>query len=288
MCVWLLITNWGPIAAGHPTYLIFYVGLLAAGALVAGLALRNPDKRGRLWLSIIGAVVFVVFTVIAIWLKPFGATDVALEAMQGTDTVSVTQNGGRIVLEPAGGFDTGIIFYPGARVDARAYANILMPLAEAGNQVVIVKEPLGIAFFSTSFADRWIADNPEPTSWIIGGHSLGGAVSSIAADGNESVDGLLLYASFPASDISGRSGLEVSSIYGTNDGLATPEQVEASAIDLPPTAVLVPIVGAIHSDFGDYGLQPGDGTADITRPDAQAQIAEASLTLIDRVRRNPG
>ena len=287
VCVWLLITNWGPIAAGHPTYLIFYVGLLAAGVLVAGLALRNPDQRGRLWLSIIGAVLFVVFTVIAIWLKPFGATDVALTAMEGTDTVAVTQDGGRIVMEPTGGFDTGVIFYPGARVDARAYANILMPLAEAGNQVVIVKEPLGIAFFSTSFADRWIADNPGPRAWIIGGHSLGGAVSSLVADGNDAIDGLLLYASFPASDISGRTGLEVSSIYGTNDGLATPEQVEASVVDLPSTAVLVPIVGAIHSDFGDYGLQPGDGTADITRPDAQAQIAEASLELIDGLATGP-
>ena len=119
VCVWLLVTNWGPVSAGHPTYLIFYVGLLAAGVLVAALALRNPDKRGRLWLSIIGAVVFVVFTVTAIWLKPFGATDVALEAMKGTDSVSVTQSSGRIVMEPTGGFDTGIIFYPGARVDAR-------------------------------------------------------------------------------------------------------------------------------------------------------------------------
>ena len=49
-----------------------------------------------------------------------------------------------------------MFFQPGARVDPRAYAAILRPLAESGHVVVIVKQPLGIAFLATGALD---ADN---------------------------------------------------------------------------------------------------------------------------------
>jgi hypothetical protein len=282
--LWLLVTNWGPIAAGHPSYLVFYVGLIVVGVSTVVWTILRPDRPYRRWLSIVGAVVFVAFTIVAFWLKPFGATDIALDAMDGSATVSVTQDWSRILMEPIGSDPSaGLIFYPGARVDARAYANVLTPIVEAGYRVVIVKPPLGIAFFSTSYASNWVNDDTELSRWVVGGHSLGGVVASSSEDNYGEIVGLVLYASFPSSDISDRSGLTVSSIYGTNDGLAEPERIRASASDLPPTAVLVPIDGAVHSDFGDYGLQPGDGQPDITRTEAQSQITEATLTLMSRI-----
>ena len=39
----------------------------------------------------------------------------------------------------------GLVFVPGARVDPRAYAHILRPLAEAGYLVAVLKEPFGLA-----------------------------------------------------------------------------------------------------------------------------------------------
>ena len=280
-CLWLLVTNWGPIRYGHPTYLFYYVGLMAIGAWIAIRWLRNPDRTSRLWLSIIGAIVIVGLTILAIWLRPFGATDVALDAMSGSDSVAVTQSGSRILMEPIGTQPSaGLVFYPGARVDARAYANVLTPIVEAGYQVVIVKPPLGIAFFATSFAQGWIGDHPDIDRWAVGGHSLGGVVGSTSVDGDEPVDGLVFYASYPLSDLSNRSEVAVTSIYGLNDGIAEPDQIEESAVDLPSGAVFVPIEGAVHSDFGDYGLQPGDGRPEITRPEAQAIIADATLALM--------
>ena len=43
--------------------------------------------------------------------------------------------------------------------------------------------------------------------------------------------------------------------------------------ELPPTAEFVRIEGAIHSYFGDYGEQRGDGTPTLSRQAAQDQIA---------------
>ena len=47
--------------------------------------------------------------------------------------------------------------------------------------------------------------------------------------------------------------------------------------------VLTEIVGGVHAYFGDYGTQSGDGTATISRADAQAQIQAASLALLERL-----
>jgi len=43
------------------------------------------------------------------------------------------------------------------------------------------------------------------------------------------------------------------------------------------------IKGAVHSSFGDYGDQPGDGTPTIDRSTAQAEISKATLELMATV-----
>jgi len=120
----------------------------------------------------------------------------------------VSESATRIVLTPAGpASDTGVFFQPGARVDPRAYAAILRPLAEAGHVVVIAKQPLGIAFLSVSAFDAARAEHEDLTRWVVGGHSLGGTVAATQADAADDdpdapVVGLVLFASYPASDLS--------------------------------------------------------------------------------------
>jgi hypothetical protein len=45
----------------------------------------------------------------------------------------------------------------------------------------------------------------------------------------------------------------------------------------------VVIDGAVHSSFGDYGDQPGDGTPTVDRSAAQAEISKATLALLAAV-----
>jgi len=124
--------------------------------------------------------------------------------------------------------------------------------------------------------------HPEIAHWLVGGHSLGGTVAAALADNDDRVEGLVLFASYPANPII-RNDLKVLSISGTADGFATPADIEASRAKLPPSTKLVVINGAVHSSFGDYGDQPGDGTPTIDRSAAQAEISKATLELMATV-----
>ena len=97
------------------------------------------------------------------------------------------------------------------------------------------------------------------------------------------VRGLLLWASWPNRSIADRVSLQVTSISGSNDRLATPAKIDAAKPKLPPDTRYVVIAGGNHSLFGDYGPQSGDGTPTITRDQAQTQIRIASLDLLRRV-----
>ncbi len=78
------------------------------------------------------------------------------------------------------------------------------------------------------------------------------------------------------------STFDAVSIFGTNDGLTTLDNIDDSIEDLPDGANFVPIDGAIHSHFGDYGLQPGDGEPGITRQEAQNLIVSTTLAFMMR------
>jgi pimeloyl-ACP methyl ester carboxylesterase len=98
------------------------------------------------------------------------------------------------------------------------------------------------------------------------------------------VQGLALWAGYPA----GNNGLAdrqlpVVSIYGTNDGLASRFEVDASRALLPAGTRYVPIEGGNHAQMGWYGPQPGDGTATISREEQQQQVIAATVELLAAV-----
>jgi len=95
------------------------------------------------------------------------------------------------------------------------------------------------------------------------------------------VQGLVLWAAYPDSsnDLSHRD-LAVTSIYGTLDGLATTEKIDASHPLLPPTTEWVAIEGGNHAQFGRYGPQSGDNPATIGPKEQQRLVVEATLRLL--------
>jgi pimeloyl-ACP methyl ester carboxylesterase len=143
--------------------------------------------------------------------------------------------------------------------------------------------PLNLAITNANAATEVMAAYPQVERWAIGGHSLGGAMAArYVYTHPEIVEGLVLWAAYPAEsdDLTAREDLVVSSIYGTEDGLATVEKVESSRGLLPPSSSFVAIPGGNHAQFGSYGDQSGDRPASISRDQQQGMVVEATLAVL--------
>lgn len=211
----------------------------------------------------------------------------ALAAMQSTDTVQFSEQNGWLVFQPvaqsnafAQPLKTGLIIYPGGKVDYRAYAPTAQAIAAQGYLVVIPPMPLNLAFFDVNAAEKIIAAFPEIQTWAVAGHSLGGvAASSFAAQNPDKIQGVAFWASYPQGNMTTFPG-QVISISASNDGLSTPDKIEASKKDLPPSTQFVVIEGGNHAQFGYYGAQEGDNPATISRAEQQAQLVAAMVQFL--------
>jgi pimeloyl-ACP methyl ester carboxylesterase len=213
---------------------------------------------------------------------PMPEARAALEAAARTDDVLVLTND-RLTFRPTDQTPTtGLILYPGGRVDPRAYAPTARAIADRGYLVVITPMPLNLAFFAPNRAQAVIDDFPAIKHWAVGGHSLGGAMAARFAHRHPSaVEGLALWASYPAASESlAERDLAVVSIYGTRDGLATPEEIKDSRPRLPAATRWVAVEGGNHAQFGWYGPQGGDHPALIGRSAQQHQVINATVRML--------
>jgi hypothetical protein len=309
---WLGWTFWSTILSGHPVLLALAivcaaVGLVAVfwavGSLVLGgrqdregdpwhPARRTPSElrrraRWRIVLAVPALLVCGVLVGALAYSRPFPAEPVALAALIPNDRVRIADRITWYEMSPirqdrAGNPippTTGLVLVPGAQIDARAYAHVLRPLVEAGYFVAVLKEPLGFSVLDPDHAETVLAVHPEISYWALAGHSLGGVTAARTADTNEQVNGLVLFGSYPAGRIE-RTDLKVTAVFGSNDGLVAPSEIEAAKVDLPGSTAYVEVPGAAHSWFGDYGDQPGDNPGSGDRIAAQATITEATRALL--------
>ena len=210
----------------------------------------------------------------------------AAAALQSDRLVNV-ETGAVLVFTPNGETPrAALILYPGGHVDYRAYAPLARAVAEQGYQVFVPRMPLSLAVLSPAKAGEIIAAHPDVTSWTVGGHSLGGAMAANFAKSHSGVvQGLVLLASYPASsDDLSQSPLQVLSIYASLDGLATSDQIDASRALLPADTTWIEIRGGNHAQFGWYGAQTGDNSAEISRADQQEQITRAITDFLANAR----
>jgi len=121
---------------------------------------------------------------------------------------------------------------------------------------VVVKPPLGVALLAS--ARPALDAHGATTSWAVGGHSLGG-VAAATEVGDPRIRGVFFWASYPSRDLSD-AAVAAASIFGANDGLSTPADIDASRDRPPPSTAFTEVPGAVHAFFGDYGPQAGDGT----------------------------
>lgn len=194
--------------------------------------------------------------------------------------------GGFIDIVPAAGADTLLILYPGGLVRPQAYEWLGVALAPRGVRTVIPAFPFDLAVLRPNRAAALLeAFAVDPTTRVVlGGHSLGGArAARFAARRPDALDALVLMGAFSAEgDDLSAAPLDVLVLAAEHDGLATLAEVRSGLGRLPPSAELVVIGGAVHSFFGRYGPQRGDGLPTTTRSAAEAQITAALGAFLAR------
>lgn len=182
------------------------------------------------------------------------------------------------------GEQDALVFYPGAKVEASAYAPLMNDLAQRGIDCFLVEMPFNLAFLDMNAASS-ILDDPAYGSyerWFLAGHSLGGAMAAnYAADHPEQLSGLVLLAAYPTKSLQ-TAGFPVLSIYGSNDGVVNRSRIEEGRSLMPPIYEELVIEGGNHAQFGSYGAQDGDGEALISSGEQRAQTADAIADLVAR------
>ena len=235
----------------------------------------------------VSTVVLFVFVIgFVLWASDAApANEVALQAINSDSQVFVSPENGWVIFFPAENPrpETGFIFYPGGKVDYRAYAPILKMIAAKGYFVAVVPVPLNLAFFDVNAAARVEAAYPEIKNWFVGGHSLGGVAASSYAASHKEIRGVVFWASYPADDSLKTGNIPAVSIYGTNDGLATGETLDESKALLLPDTKFIAIEGGNHAQFGSYGPQDGDNEASISPEDQWTQAAAATVEFFIEV-----
>ncbi len=203
--------------------------------------------------------------------------DAAYNAASAEAKVTLENAGGSFInIRPATGqADTLFVFYAGGLVRPQSYEWLGRVLAVGGVQTVIPVFPADLAVTGINRADALIARYGAGKKVVIGGHSLGGAMAAqYAAAHAEKLSGLVLEAAYPPGKVNLRaSGLPTLSLLAEHDGVARSEDVRGGLERLPASARLVVVPGAVHSFFGRYGPQKGDGLPTVPRHTAEAAIS---------------
>lgn len=239
-------------------------------------------NKKRWILIIIIVLILGGLTAGTIWLaSPRPALPQALAALESDELVQVSLDPW-ITFRPAESPTTGLIFYPGGRVDARAYAVLLRALAAEGYLVVLPEMPLDLAVLNANIADQIIEAYPEINTWAIGGHSLGGSMASqYASDHPDKIQGLMMWGSYPvdSSDLTG-GDIQVLLIYGSLDTGSNDPVIEQKKVLLPESTTYIRVDGGNHHQFGDYLDDSDDPLPTISRADQQKIIIDNTLAFL--------
>ena len=149
--------------------------------------------------------------------------------------------------------------------------------ADQGVLCILVEMPFNLAVLDINAADGIQAQYPQIQDWYIGGHSLGGSMAAAYLEKNaDDFEGLILLGSYSTADLS-QSGLEVLSIFGSEDKVMNREKYEENKVNRPEGFAEVILVGGCHAYFGMYGPQNGDGTPTISNEDQITMTVEHIL-----------
>jgi hypothetical protein len=224
-------------------------------------------KRNPLKIILISLLTLLVILLLGfyIYTLDYSHADSRIDNLSSSSNIQIDNN--ITIITPNKSSDIGLIFYPGGKVEAKAYLPLLEKISKTGITCYLVEMPLNLAVFNINAATKIIKENTKINKWYLAGHSLGGAMaSSYAKDNYSKLEGLLLLAAYPLND----APIDTLCLYGSFDTV-----LDQSTLD--NILNKYEIIGGNHSYFGNYGEQKGDGVATITR-DRQQEITVNKFT----------
>ena len=239
----------------------------------------DGKRRHRAIYAVLGAALLLALAA-GIYLGRYSRSD--------PEVSQFLESGGSVTVERISGgwrFDgpgegSAVIFYPGGKVETEAYAPLLYRLAESGEDCFLAEMPVRLAITKVGAAADIMAGY-DYDEWILAGHSLGGAAAAMyAARDGSGTDGLVLLAAYPTKPLP--DGLRLLSVYGSEDGVLDLGRYEGGKACWPRDSAELVIEGGNHAQFGDYGVQKGDGDALISREEQQRMTVDAVLRWLGR------
>ena len=241
------------------------------------------NKRWKIWLAAIAGIIAMLAVTCIIYVNDYYRADEdAGRALLSDEAVKVEWIDDNVIAFVSEDATAGLIFYPGGKVEYTAYAPLLHGLAEEGVLCVLCRMPCNLAVLSPNAAEGMQEYFSGIEKWYIGGHSLGGSMAAVhVAEHADDYNGLILLAAYSTKDISS-SGLQVLSVYGTQDGVLNMEKYANNLANLPTDSKECIIESGCHEQFGSYGEQDGDGTPGISGEEQRQITIEAIMELIGK------
>lgn len=226
----------------------------------------------------IAIIIGILFSICMIYLSSdvYKAEAEMDEYLKSSENIEVSKiNEGYFFNGP--GEDIAIIFYPGAKVEYKAYAKLMYKIAENGKDCFLVEMPFNMAILGKNKADK-IIKRYDYDKWFMSGHSLGGVMASAyAASNSDKIDGIIALAAYPNKKIP--DNIDYISIYGSEDKVLNKDSYNKARKYLPSTSDEYVIDGGNHSCFANYGKQKGDGESKISEEEQKNLVLE----IIDNI-----
>lgn len=230
--------------------------------------MQKTKKSLRLGAILLGVLLVCAAAFLLYTADYYHAEEAALAVMTGE--TGVEKRGEFAVLSPSYETNTGIVFYPGAKVEPEAYLPLLYQLRQEGVVCVLTEMPFHMAIFAPDTAADAMAEVPEVEHWYIAGHSMGGAMASqFAAENSDAVEGLILLGAYPYGE------------YPLEDTLTVYGSLNTSVAEkIDYTENVVVIEGGNHAQFGNYGPQKGDAEATVSAEEQQEATVDAIIAFL--------
>lgn len=232
-------------------------------------------------LGIVLTVIITIFIAAWVYLGTYYRADTeAIEAFAHGYELTYAEKNGITSVSPENP-SKALIFYPGGKVEHKAYLPLMYACASRGILCILVEMPFRLAVFDINAADGIREQYPEIEEWYIAGHSLGGSMAAAyLGEKSDGFNGLILLGSYSTENLSEKN-LRVLSIFGTEDTVMNRKKYADTINNLPKDLIEIEIEGGCHAYFGMYGEQKGDGTALISNAEQILFTADAICNWIE-------